>query len=153
MSDELETPAPEPDDPNFRAALRNAEAEAKAAKAQLEALQRERAFDKAGIPEDGAGALLRKAYDGPVDPDEIRKAADQYGILQPSTPPPPTESFDAELQAMQRAQGATAGGGVGGGPTDSEKFLTGLGAAQSVEDVLAVVREYGDGRFGFVASN
>ena len=87
-----------------------------------------------------------------VDPDEIRKAADEYGILQP-TPVAPTESFDAELQAMQRAQGATSGTGVGGGPNDAEKFLASLGSASSTEEGMAVIREYGDGRFGFVAAN
>lgn len=162
MSDDLnpdETPESEPQDPNFREALRNAEREAKAARAQLEQLQRERAFDKAGIPETGPGALLRKAYDGEISPDAIRATAQEYGIFEPVAAPA-EQNLDGELESLRRGLGATSGSGVGGGPNDGEKFLAGINSATSQDEVMAVVRQF-EGKLpagfdnfqGFVAGN
>lgn len=79
--------------------------------AELEALRKARAFDKAGIPEDKWGELVREKYDGDMDPDSIKSAAkalaEKYGlqIEQPTAdtaPAPQATEQQADPIAMER---------------------------------------------------
>jgi hypothetical protein len=135
-------------DPNIRRQLREAEKiakEAAEAKAQLVALQREVAFTKAGIPETGAGALLRKAYDGEVTPEAIRQAAAEYQIVTPQSAMPnvpESNASDAELESMRRVAGAATGAG-GTPPVALEMaFVNDINAANSETEVMSVINQY-----------
>jgi hypothetical protein len=129
-------------DPNIRRQLREAEKARKeldVARAELEAQKRDLQFTKAGIPETGVGALLRKAYDGPADAESIAKAAQEYGILQsPQTPAEAPVTNDVELEALRRAQGATIGTS-GAGPDLGQEFMARLSEASNPEDVMKIV--------------
>ena len=99
---------------NFRRELedqaRTAQQEAATAKAELEALKRERAFDQAGVPTDKVGALFRKAFDGPVDDlAAIKAAAAEYGIIDPATQQR-QDQIDRSLAGHQQASAAATGG-------------------------------------------
>lgn len=111
--DEMNGPEGEPLDPRIREELRQARDDRKElakAKAQFEALNRENAFSKAGIPEDGMGSLFRKSYDGDLDPAAIKAQAESYGLLQ-SQPghEQDTGLTDQERQALQRQNAAGTG--------------------------------------------
>lgn len=129
-------------DPNIRAELRKSRErakEAEAAKAELANLQRELAFTKAGIPETGVGALLRKAYDGDTDPEAIRKVAAEYGITSDSTPQ--SDPIREELETHRQIQGST--GTSNSGPTPQQELLAAIEAGGSVEDIMAVISKMG----------
>jgi hypothetical protein len=129
-------------DPNIRAELRNSRAakkEAEQARAELENLKRELAFTQAGIPATGVGALLRKAYDGDTDPDAIRKAAAEYGILNES--PQHDNPIQEELNQHRAIAGAT--GTNNSGPTNEQLFKAGIDQASNVEETLAAIRANG----------
>ena len=89
MSDTTEDPTPVEGEPQdavkvLRERGDKAVEEAKAAQAELTALQRELAFTKAGVPETGPGALLRKAYDGELTAEAVSASMDEYGISIPA---------------------------------------------------------------------
>ena len=134
-------------DPNIRRQLREAEKvakEAAEAKAQLASLQREMAFTKAGIPESGTGALLRKAYEGELTPEAIVKAAQEYQIIPtPTAQAEPSNSVpDDELASMRRIAGAATGAG-GTPPVNVEiAFQNDIANAQSESEVMAVITQY-----------
>jgi len=133
------TETPQPLDPNIRKQLREAEKirkEAETLRAELEAQRREVQFTKAGIPDSGIGALFRKAYDGDASAEAIRKAAEEYGVLQSQAPV--AEPVDAEVEALRRAQGATIGTS-GAYPDTQQQYLEALAAAQTPEDVMRIV--------------
>jgi predicted component of type VI protein secretion system len=97
-----ETPAddePEGDESPVIAQLRKDAKEGKAAIKKLEALERERAFDKAGVPDDGVGKWFRKGYDGEIDVDSIRQAAVTDGLIAASDGPDPQEAAEAAQAA------------------------------------------------------
>ena len=128
-------------DPNIRRQLREAEKARKeldVARAELEAQKRDLQFTKAGIPETGVGALLRKAYDGPADAESIAKAAQEYGILQPQAQAEALATNDVELEALRRAQGATIGTS-GAGPDLGQEFMARLSEASNPEEVMKIV--------------
>lgn len=129
-------------DPNIRKQLREADKvrkELEAAKAQLEAERREIQFTKAGIPENGLGALFRKAYDGDATAESIRKAAEEYGILQaPVAQTTEAPTTDSELEALRRTQGATIGTS-GVGPDLGQEFLAQLSEASTPEEIMSIV--------------
>lgn len=144
-------------DENIRAELRKSKQiarEAAEAQAKLNELQKELAFTKAGIPDDGVGALLRKAYDGEITPEAIRAAANQYGIT------PGTNSIsqvgeipNSELESMRRVNGAAVNAG-GTPPVDAgNAFLAELANAQTEKEAFAIVQKYGDSNpeLGFFA--
>ena len=132
-------------DPNIRKQLREAERtrkEASEAMAELSSLKREMAFTKAGIPEHGTGNLLRKAYDGELTPEAIRKAAEEYGILGQQTSQPANDVAEHELESMRRIAGAatSAGGGI---PSDAgQQFLAAIADATNEEQAMQVVTQY-----------
>ena len=134
----------QPLDPNIRRQLREADKarkELETLKAQVELERRETFFAKVGIPESGSGALFRKAYDGEASVEAIRLEAEKYGILQSAQQESPVQeiSYDAELEAQRRAQGATVGS-TGAMPEPSEEVLTALAAATTPEEVMKVVQ-------------
>lgn len=96
-----DTTAPQGDEGPVIGKLRKELAEARKATAELEALRRERAFDKAGIPEEGAGKWFRKGYEGDLDPAAIKAAAAEDGLIDV------TSTEDTE-QARTAAAAATA---------------------------------------------
>lgn len=107
--------------PNWRRRLeqearegREASERAKAAEARAEAAERKALFAELGIKTDsGPGKLFAKAYDGDLDVEKMRAAAQEYGVLAPTDVP------DAEQQSHQRVSEAAAGGqssGAGGDP-------------------------------------
>ena len=159
MSDDFDDVETDPEvlNPNIRQELRKAKeakAELEDAKRELAAMKSEVAFTKAGIPEEGPGALLRKAFAGETDPDAIRKAAEEYGVFQPTAPPANNEpDYSGELDALARAQGATSGSGVGSGMSTGDKFQSALSAATNQEEMMAVIREFGQAGLGFTAGN
>ena len=157
MSDEsYDDTEPEVLDENIRRELRkakDAKRELADAQAELQAMKREVAFTKAGIPETGPGALLRKAWDGDTDPDAIRKAAEDYGIFSQQAPAQREPDYSDELAGLARAQGATSGTGVGAGMTPGDKFMAAMSGATTQDEMMAVVRQFGDGTLGFVSGN
>ena len=142
-----------PLDPNIRKQLREAEKarrELEQARAELETQKLELQFTKAGIPETGTGALLRKAYDGESSVEAIRKYAEEYGVISPPQESQPAAN-DVELDALRRAQGATIGtSGVGPDPT--QEFLARLAQASNPEEVMKIVSEPESERLGLWTS-
>lgn len=133
-------------DPNIRKQLREAEKvakEAAEAKKQLLELQKEMAFTKAGIPETGAGALLRKAYEGDLTPEAIRRQAEEYQIFgQSAHQETQSSNSDAELESMRRVAGAATGAG-GTPPVNVESaFSAAMANAQSESEAMAVVTQF-----------
>jgi hypothetical protein len=144
-------------DENIRAELRKSRQvakEAAEANAKLAELQKELAFTKAGIPEDGVGALLRKAYDGEVTPEAIRAAASQYGISSGTSASTSTgEIPQSELDGMRRVNGAAVNAG-GTPPVDAgNSFLSELANANTEAEAFEVVKKYGESNpeLGFYA--
>lgn len=139
---EDEQPDPAPLDPNIRRQLREAEKarkELEAMRAELKSQQLEVQFAKAGIPESGVGSLFRKAYEGPVDAEAIRRSAEEYGVLSPNPSDLAIDQSDAELAALRRAQGATVGTS-GSFPDPGQEFLARLAEASNPEDVMKIVQ-------------
>lgn len=117
---------------NLRREFKAATKERDAAIAELSALKRDKAFDDAGIPADKAGALLRKAYDGDLDPEAIKAAAAEYGILEPDTPEP---SVPADELAAHQRMSDTAG--VSEPPADLIQQMQSAGSFEEAKAVLA----------------
>lgn len=82
-------------------------------KAQLEQIQRERAFEKAGIdPADEKAAYFVKGYDGDLTPEAVKAEAVKIGLIAAeAAPEAPAETPDgqAALGAQQRIIDAAAG--------------------------------------------
>ena len=105
--------------------------------AQLARLEREKAFLKAGIPEDGAGKYFIKGYDGPDDPDSIRQAAIEAGIIKLS---------DSQQQQVNQAldgHAAAMAAGAGQAPAPPEDLGQKLAAAKSADEVARIMHEAG----------
>lgn len=128
-------------DKNIRAQLKRADEQRKeleTLKGQLAEQQRNSAFDKAGIPEDGLGTMFRKGYDGEVSAEAIRRTAVDYGLLNASVLPNNDSLTDSELEALRKVQGATTGGD-GNSPDAEQKFLAELTESKNPEDVMKAV--------------
>jgi hypothetical protein len=144
----------QPLDPNIRKQLREAEKARKELEAVRAELERERAevqMSRAGIPESGIGALFRKAYDGPADAEAIRRAAEEYGILNPPAQAPVQEASNGELEALRRAQGATIGTS-GAMPDPGQEYLSALSEAKSPEEVMAIIQSQSGQSLGLWSS-
>lgn len=94
--------------PGLRDHVRATERENAELKAELERTKRESAFDKAGIPTEGPGALLRETFAGPADPEAVKAAAEKYGIAL-GTQDSGAGQYDDELDALRRTTGAVRG--------------------------------------------
>lgn len=131
-------------DPNIRAEIRKAKEyrkQAVEAAAERDAALKDLAFIKAGIPEAGPGALLRKAYDGEMNAEAIRKAAEEYGILVEGNASSATDPILNELERHRSIAGATGTGNSG--PSPEDEFLAALGNAQSENEVMALINSTG----------
>lgn len=122
--------------------LRKDLAEARKAAIELDALKRERAFDKAGIPEDGAGKWFRKGYEGELDPEAIKSAAVSDGLIDVNT--------DADSPEAQEAAAAAAGAdriaeaaSEGGQPQPTVDAL--IAKAETVEEIDRIMADAGLG--------
>lgn len=73
----------------------------------LEAIRRELALTRAGVPDSALGAMFSKAYDGPIDDPEAIRAA--WAEISPGVQDPRvTQALDGSQQAMDLAAGAQA---------------------------------------------
>ena len=98
------------------------------------------AFTKAGIPEQGTGNLLRKAYDGELTPEAIRRAAEEYGILGSQNNA--NQIVDQEMESMRRIAGAATSSG-GGIPQDAgQQFLAAIAQAGNENEAMTVVSQF-----------
>jgi hypothetical protein len=136
-----ETPAddePEGDESPVIAQLRKDAKEGKAAIRELETLRRERAFDKAGVPDEGAGKWFRKGYDGEIDVDSIREAAVSDGLIAAPDDTDPAEAADAVEAAGVISEAAS---GTQASPT-VEALLKG---ATNIEEITRIANDAGVG--------
>lgn len=138
--DDMDETENQPLDPNIRKQLREAEKirkEAEALRAELENQKREIEFTKAGVPDSTMANYFKKGYDGPADAESIRQAAIEAGLIQQAQAPQ-EPSYEAELEAQRRAQGATIGT-TGATPDKDQEYFAALAAATSPEEVMKVV--------------
>lgn len=113
------------------------EREYAAQQAELANLKREKSFIKAGIPEDGAGKYFIKGYDGPDDPDSIRQAAIEAGIIKPS------EQHQQQVDQALNGHAAALAAGAGQAPAPPDDLGAKLAAARSAEEVARIMHEAG----------
>lgn len=142
--DEFDRDGSEVLDPNIRRQLREAEkqrGELEETRARLAALERKQAFDEAGIPTTGPGALFRKAHEGSMTPEALRDAAAEYGIETEGSAPRSTEpDLRAELEALRAAQ---SGGSVTHDqPSREDLFKQALDALDAIKDPKERERQF-----------
>jgi len=95
--------------PNWRRQLEARARAADQARAEADAAKRELALIRAGIDLDSPqGKLFAKAYDGEPAVDAIRKAAEEYGVLAPPTPPVDPAELSAHTRVAQASAGSPA---------------------------------------------
>lgn len=122
-----------------------AEAKATAAETRVAELERELALTTAGVPNEGTGALFRKAYDGELTEEAIAASMLEYGVIvtggssEPQTAPPPE---GAEVTMAAVSQGLTQEVTDTGAAVEQE-LIQGLRALTSQADVISAVREAG----------
>lgn len=119
--------------------LRKEAKEGKAAKAELAVLQRERAFDKAGIPETGAGKWFRQGYQGELDPDAIKAVAAEDGLIDVIDTDTSPEVAAAATAADRIADAASDGGS----PQVTVDTL--IANASTIDEIEAVMQSAGLG--------
>lgn len=104
--------------------------------ARADALERELAFSKAGIDlNDSKTKYFVRGYDGDLDPEAIRKQAEEDGFLKVETPPP-----DPNLAASSRIDEAAAGEPD---PARLAEFNERIRAAKNPDEVLSISEEFG----------
>lgn len=117
---------PHPDSPGIaeqRQHIEQLEADLAAERAKTEAssaLERENAFLKAGVDLDSpVGTLFARAYDGELDIDAVRAAADPVGALTSGTlAPTDTQLEQTKVQTTLAGEGHTPGNLVDATQTD-----------------------------------
>lgn len=128
--------------------LRRAANKAKKLEAELTQLRRELAFAKAGIPmNDPKMNYFVKGYEGDLDPEAIREAAEEAGFLQlqaaaPQQPQAPQEA--PEAAATQRVMRASVGAATE--DISEEAAIARMEEAMregGIEGLLEVARQYG----------
>lgn len=142
--DEFDRDGSEVLDPNIRRQLREAEkqrGELEETRARLAALERKQAFDEAGIPTTGPGALFRKAHEGSMTPEAIRESAAEYGILtETASTPAHDNDLRAELEALRAAQ---SGGSVTHDqPSREDLFRQALDSLDAIKDPKERERQF-----------
>lgn len=104
--DEPTDQRPKPNDANL-AKLRAKAEEADRLRVENEELRRERAFDKAKLPEDVPGInFFRENYKGDLSPEAILEAAATHGFVRPNAE---ADTSTADRDAQQRMTAAAAG--------------------------------------------
>lgn len=140
MQDDESTPEFQALTPSEQAAhrqRRKAEAENVDLKAQLAQIERERAFEQAGITNGPQRELLMRAYDGPLEADAIKAEAERYW---PTSPQPTTDGGPTaeEVAAQRQILGATGGAPAASGDID---LGVALRNAKNEQEVLAIVAQ------------
>lgn len=106
-------------------ALRQAEKRASKAEEALKTIQRERAFEKAGIdPEDAKFKYFVQGYDGELTADAVKAEAVAVGLLEAEKTVDPVDG-KPELSTQEKIAAASQGGGPP---------LTGKAAAEAAMD-------------------
>jgi len=109
-------------------------AELRKERAEAAAAKRELAFAKSGIPlESPIAKYFIKGYDGELDPDAIRQAALEAGLMQA-----PPDGSAQEAAAWKRTQQVAAGSNVTDPPVD---FATRINRAKSQAEVEQILLE------------
>jgi hypothetical protein len=109
-------------------------AELRKERAEAAIAKRELAFAKSGIPMDTPIAkYFVKGYDGDLEPDAIRQAALEAGLMQA----PPDTSAD-EAAAWKRTQQVAAGSNISEPPVD---FITRINQARTQAEVEQILLE------------
>lgn len=88
--------------------MREAANKGQSARRDLDTFKRENAFLKAGVDlDDPKGKLLVRGYDGEIDPEAIKKAAIEYGVIP--NPEAKQDGDEGTKDGQQADQGADAG--------------------------------------------
>jgi len=137
----------ETEETNDIRSLRKAANASKKLRAELDALKREIAFAKAGIPmDDPKMNYFIKGYDGELDPAAIRETALQAGFIAPQV-----QQDQQQVQQMQQVQQAqrrvmAASAGATSEDISEAAALSRMEAAMNeggIEGLMDVVRQYG----------
>lgn len=140
---EPEAPAAEGDDNAVIKELRAKAAKADEAEARAAAAERDLAFTKAGIPDEGVGSYFRKGYDGDLTAEAIKAEAAVSGFTTTVIPPTPADpALAGEAQQAASTSAAMAGGdapGPSGNLGDRAKEIgkDGYGNVREFEAFLA----------------
>ena len=138
FSDEQEAQAEGSEERNDRKWVRDLEKRAKGAdtaKAEAEAARRELAMLKAGIDLDTPqGKLFAKAYDGESTLDAVKKAAEEYGVIQAMNAIPAEE-----LDAIDRVSRA----GAVPSSTPMDDPLAALNNAETPDEIIQLLKKSG----------
>ena len=138
----------ETEDANDIRSLRKAANASKKLRAELDALKREIAFAKAGIPmDDPKMNYFIKGYDGELDPAAIRETALQAGFIAPPQQEP-SQAVKAQQQQAHMAQQRIMAASAGAMSEDISEAaaLSRMESAMSeggIEALMDVVRQYG----------
>ena len=121
------------------------EAQMAALKAQADratVLERQAAFAKAGVPDEGLGSYFQKGYDGEITVEAIKAAyAEATGkVVDATGSQPHDDPRGAEMAAADRMSSAS-----GGAPDLSREaaYEHERAAAKSPAEVIAVLEKYG----------
>jgi hypothetical protein len=138
----------ETEEPNDIRSLRKAASSSKKLRAELDALKREIAFAKAGIPmNDPRMSYFIKGYDGELDPETIRETAMQAGFIAP-----PQEGATPAVKAQQQQNHMAnnrimaASAGATAEDISEEAALSRMESAMNeggMSALIDVVRQYG----------
>lgn len=138
FSDEQEAQAESSEERNDRKWVRDLEKRAKGAetaKAEAEAAKRELAMLKAGIDLDTPqGKLFAKAYDGESTLDAVKKAAEEYGVIETMNAIPAEE-----LDAIDRV--SRAGSVPSSAPMDDP--IAALRNAETPDAIIEILKKNG----------
>jgi hypothetical protein len=104
-------------------------------------LERQAAFAKAGVPDDGMGSYFQKGYDGEITVEAIKAAyAEATGKVVDATGSKPHDDYSAEMAAADRMSSAS-----GGAPDLSREaaYEHELKGAKNQAETIAVLEKYG----------
>lgn len=138
FEDESEGPA------GLRKYAKDQEAKAREAEAALAAAQRELAFAKAGLPlNDPKMTYFVKGYDGDLNPEAIKAAAEAAGFLAPAEAQVPPEELAQHQAVAQLSAGATGTPTFQGPYYENPQYQQEIRMARTPDEVLAKVRAAG----------
>lgn len=149
MTDEFQEDDPVTEDENPRGLRRQLEAalaERREAEQRLTALERELAFAKAGLPlHEPRITYFVRGYEGPLDPEQIRKAAEEAGFLDTPQPAVPAEEIAAHAEMSNLAAGGQTTG-FHGPVHENPQYQQEIRQARTRDEVLAIMDKYGSPR-------
>jgi hypothetical protein len=104
------------------------------AQSRLEAIDRGKVFDDAGVPAEKTGALFREAYKGDLTAEAVKAKAIEYGLIEPETPTPSVPA--EELAAHQRSAETV---GVVEPPPDALAKIAAATTPEELDAALATI--------------